>query len=260
MSYAEFEKYYKNPENGVKMVENNLRKIRAELELKGFSKPVNPPKESQKSNENFLEFFLIKSSKTPIYTLIKSIQDIKKYSKQILKNIENMSEKITYIIDVDNNKFKYNHTKESLQSMLKSIDRFKNIFQDRIDKAKFDDNEISDLQESFYNFLTKQLSENFISSIIQSIYEGFPKDFEVYESIIKTVNNFLSELGVKTMELKPDTVIDYDIIEVIDSSDNFIDVKSKKNKIKEIRMYPYLFDEEHFVIKGEIIEWRVKYE
>ena len=117
--------------------------------------------------------------------------------------------------------------------------------------------DVGKMQYQLYEFIRKNFDMYLLDRIIPPIFEGMKGgNIPIYESILKHINEFLSHLGIMTIELKENQDIDYDLCEPIETYDNETDDYKLKNCIKKVIQLPYVFDIDHIVKEGKIVGWR----
>lgn len=103
----------------------------------------------------------------------------------------------------------------------------------------------------------KRIIEIFVDRVITSIRDGWPTNPTVYEQLLVPVHTFLSKMGVYTLSPKIGEAMDYDIMEPINSSENMTEKDDLEGTMKEIQLYPYMYNHDNlpFII-GKAIVWR----
>ncbi|MDM8535975.1 hypothetical protein QUF70_04405, partial [Desulfobacterales bacterium HSG17] len=97
--------------------------------------------------------------------------------------------------------------------------------------------------------------------VIPSIYEGMKSGhIEIYDLLLGKINNFLSSLGIRTHGVDVGQKVNYDFCSPTESNENETNDYKLKEVIKEVRMLPYIFNEKHIVVEGEVIVWRFRNE
>ncbi len=219
--------------------------------------------ESLKDNEKTLEysklidFFHIGASEKPIYQNLNKVDELDDLINHIINLAMEMEVTIGKIVD-DYEEEPESELFQSLQMIWKLIGRF--IKQIKTQKALHrveEDADIREMRYQFYEFIKKNFDKYLIDRIIPPILKGMKAgNIHVYKLILRCINEFLSNLGINTVELKENQEIDYELCEPIEANDNETDDCKLNNCIKEIIQLPYVFDRNHVVKEGKIIGWR----
>ncbi len=83
------------------------------------------------------------------------------------------------------------------------------------------------------------------------------RENSAYNGILSSLNIFLSQLGIYTMDIDIDKECNYEFVDPQECDDCETDDINKKDMIKEVLSYPYILDEKQIVVEGKVILWKV---
>jgi len=218
-------------------------------------------KESLKENnreefKNDLSLFKIKKNKESIFKKISSIDTLNEVKQEIKSEYEKFTDDfLDYFERVDKQLDK--KQVESFEIIEKIIKNRAKKLTSTIDKFKVEDSwSVSKLEEEFYFKLQKNLKD-IVSSLVPTISTGM-KENSAYNGILISLNDFLSQLGIYTMDLDVDKKYeDFHFLDPQECDDCETSDLNKQDIIKEILTYPYILDEERVVVEGKVILWKV---
>ncbi|MBF0232366.1 MAG: hypothetical protein HQK65_04925 [Desulfamplus sp.] len=210
-------------------------------------------------HSRLLELFVCDQLKAPFYKKLKHYSDLNELVNELNKATERMQKNIEEDID----RYLRSLTIKDIHKLLYSI---RNIIKEFVTTVKFKTGKIkpnkSDttekIQNDFYFLLSKLLKRNLIDRTIPSFFLGMEEGnhIEIYEGLLQHINLFLSELGVYTLKIETGQKIDFEICEGVISDNNKTSSYESRETIKEIRQFPYLFDDKHIVAEGKVVVWR----
>lgn len=220
-------------------------------------KDTNKNNETDNNISNNLELFKIDKKGESIFQKIKSVDSLNDVKKEIKEKYEKFSNDFLDYFDRVENQLSP-HNINSFEIIDKSIKNRKKKLEHTIKKFKIEDNwNVSKIKEEFYFRLQKNF-EDIITTLLNPLSVGL-KENTAYEGIIKLFNQFLSNLGIYTKEIKANERYDDNhMLRPVECDDCETTDISKKDIIKEVISYPYLIDDEVVVKEGEIILWKVK--
>ncbi|MGA1871389.1 MAG: hypothetical protein ACMUJM_22905 [bacterium] len=204
-----------------------------------------------------IKYFQVGAAKEPIYLNLRTANELNDLVDRIINLAREMEQTINGLLDDYDGKIEKDLF-ESVQLIWKLIGRFIKQLEKQKSKLKIaDDSDTEKMQYQLYEFIRKNFDAYLLDRIIPPIFEGMKGgNIPVYESILKHINEFLSHLGITTIELKENQDIDYDLCEPIEAQDNETDDYKLKNCIKKVIQLPYVFDLNHIVKEGKIVGWR----
>ncbi|MGA1868848.1 MAG: hypothetical protein ACMUJM_09905 [bacterium] len=215
---------------------------------------------SHRDNQNRLEYpelmrlFYIEASEKPLYQNLNRADDV----DDLIAHIIDLSMKLGRSIGEIVYKYKEKVDREVYEhiQMLSSI--VKEFIQQMKQKKGVyrisEKSTVKDMQYQFYGFLKKNFDIYLLDKIIPPILDGIEAGHsDVYELILKSVNEFLSHMGIITLELREDQEIDYELWTPLESDDHDTGEYTPQNRIKKIIQLPYVFDRNHMVKQGKII-------
>ena len=146
---------------------------------------------------------------------------------------------------------------ESFEIIEKTIKNRAKKLNSSIDKFMIEDSwNTTKISEEFYFKVRKNLND-IINSLISTISIGM-KENSAYDGILKSLNKFLSQLGIYTLELDTATKYEnFDFLEPQECEDCETKDINKQDMIKEILSYPYILNKEQIIMEGKVILWKV---
>lgn len=208
--------------------------------------------DSKKEKNSFIDKFQIKNSNIPIYKNLKKISDIDDRINDIIKEIEKIKLEEFHIEKITDE-----NTKKALNAINRIIDKYITKIE-KMEELKGSDEiiNISDIEELFKEKLIKNSDKFFIQKIIDSLYKGLESEIEyqLYESLLKSVNRYLSFLGCKTYNIELNKEVDLDYVDILTVKET--DIDKLVGKVAKIIRYPYIFDEENILSEGSIIVYK----
>ena len=142
------------------------------------------------------------------------------------------------------------NTCESIESMCRQMDRL---------KRQYDTHTRGNLEGAVTSSWLKAMGA-FIEGIIPAVYNGLSAaEDNVYELILREVNNFLRQNGIFTKEIQVGEKLDTNDCEFVEDSSAVTKDPRQSDVIVKIRQYPYLTvcSGERILIKsGKAVAWR----
>ena len=213
-------------------------------------------KDNQQEFKNDLSLFKIKKNRESIFKKINSIDTLKEVKQEIKSEYEKFTDAFLDYFERVENQLDEKQTKsfEIIEKIIKNRAKKLNA---TIDKFKVEDSwKVSKMKDEFYHKLHKNLKD-IVESLIPTISTGM-KENSAYNGILISLNNFLSQLGIYTMDLDLNKRCeDFDFLDPQECDDCETNDLSKQDMIKEILTYPYILDEESVVVEGKVILWKV---
>jgi len=231
---------------------SNNKHIQEEMERFNVNKEKSDIKKSNTKKHTdskiLLEKFKISTSSQPIYKKINNFNDINKLISEIILEIEKININ-SYIIGV-----KDENTKKSLELMNKIIEKYKTKIKDIENIENTEDlKTVRDIQNLFRDKILKNTEKFFLKKVIDSIYKGLfaNMEYDVYESILKKVNKYLSYLGITTYNNINinEEINDLNYVEILTTKDT--SDKNMVGKVSEIISYPYIINDNKDIIVYE---------
>lgn len=219
------------------------------------------PQDKQKTvfSENKIDLFIIHPSNPPFFDGVKDKREIEERLSLLEDEIYQLCDSIADIIDQISEAGAHEDDQlyDTLEMILSLIQRFQKSFKARSKKLRLNLLDIGVEPEELYDFLQKILDDKLIKRVMPVIYDGMKDEHEaIYESFLVRINEFLSVLGVHTLQIQAGQEMNYEFCTPIDSNNNITNDKKLKEIIKDVRQLPYIFDEEHIVSEGEVVVWR----
>jgi len=231
-----------------KLLENDFKLVY--IEQKEIKKEQN-----EKSSKNDLSLFKIENNRKSIFKKITSFDKLNEVKKEIIVEYEKFSEEFLDYFDRVENQLDEKQT-QSFEIIEKIIKNRGKKLKGTIDKFNNEDSwSISKIEEEFYFKVQKNLKD-IVDSLIPTISTGL-RENPAYSGILISLNKFMSQLGIYTMDLKVSEVCKYEIIEPQECDNCETEDKTKKDIIKEILSYPYVLNEEQIILEGRVILWKV---
>ena len=206
-----------------------------------------------------IDIFYIEKSKEPIYMECKMFDDVEKVLDLFDARLNELLDDLDALYD--NNSDLDEECKENLDNYTRVIDKCIKVYgkQCRARKVNFANlSEVSELQEELQQLFTEIISNYIIKVLFDALYERINNNGgQIYQLVVREINEFLSENGVYTKQVLVGDKIDSDYLEATaDSIDNVTDDYQKFDTIEEIRRYPYVFEEDAKIIDGCVRIWR----
>ncbi len=222
-----------------------------------LSEKINQPQPPE-DVDKLIKRFIVRSSEKPIFQKLNGADDIKDLLEDINDLAKAMGNSIDDIVQSYEEQLKNDQVVETIDMISRLVQKFRKALNARVKKFHVDDAvTVDEMQSDFFDLISKILKENLIERIIPAIYEGMKiGNVEIYDLILGKINNFLSAMGIRTLEIEAGQKINYDFCRPTESEENSTDDYRLKEVIKEIRQLPYIFDEDHIVVEGEVIGWR----
>jgi len=232
-----------------KLLEDNFKLV--------YIKQKEPNRERTNQNsQNNLSLFKIEKNRESIFKKITSIDKLDEVKKEIKSEYKKFSEEFLDYFDRVDNQLD-NKQKKSFEIIDKTIKNRGKKLDATINKFRVEDSwSVSRIEEEFYFKLQKNLKD-IIDNLLDTISTGL-KENSAYEGILSYLNNFLSQLGIYTIDL--DITKKYDNLDLLDPQecdDCKTEDLEKQEMIKEILSYPYILNEEQIVLEGKVILWKV---
>ena len=210
-------------------------------------------------SQDDLSPFKIERNRESIFERITSIDKLNEVKKDIIDKYDNFSDDYLDFFD------RAESQGQLEDKQIKSFEIIDKIIKNRGKKLKGNINKFniedswttSKIKEEFYFKLQKNLND-IVDSLIPAISTGM-RESSAYKGVLTSLNNFLSQLGIYTMDLKTGEVCNYEFIAPQDCDDCETEDESKKDIVKEILSYPYILSEEEIVVEGKVILWKVKH-
>ena len=206
-------------------------------------------------SQNDLSKFKIEKNRESIFKKITSIDKLDEVKKEIKNEyIKFSNDFLEYFDRVENQLDEKNI--QSFEIIEKTIKNRGKKLNGTIDKFIVEDSwNSSKIEEEFYFKLQKNLKD-IVDSLVPTISIGM-KENDAYNGILISLNKFLSQLGVYTIDLKVNEKCNYAFVEPQECDDCETDDIDKKDIIKEIHSYPYILNEKQIVLEGKVILWKV---
>jgi len=203
-----------------------------------------------------LSKFKIKNSKDSIFKKITSIDTLSEVKKEIKSEYEKFTDEFLDYFDRVENQLDAKQV-ESFEIIEKTIKNRAKKLNSSIDKFMIEDSwNTTKISEEFYFKVRKNLND-IINSLISTISIGM-KENSAYDGILKSLNKFLSQLGIYTLELDTATKYEnFDFLEPQECEDCETKDINKQDMIKEILSYPYILNKEQIIMEGKVILWKV---
>lgn len=220
------------------------------------SKQIN--KENIEENiKNNLALFKIEKKRESIFLKITSIDKLDEVKKEIKSEYEKFLEEFLSYFDRVEDKLD--------EKNIKSFEIIEKIIKNRAKKLdgiinKFSVEEswgIAKIQEEFYFKIQKNLAD-LVDSLVPTISTG-SKENSAYNGILSSLNTFLSQLGIYTIDIDIDKACNYEFVNPQECDDCETEDINKKDRIKEILSYPYVLNDNQIVVEGRVILWKVVY-
>lgn len=209
-----------------------------------------------------IRFFEVKTKDQPIYRKLTSKGMLKEIFEEVIFHKENLLEKLVSMLD-ENQLTLDEGVKEQIGMHIRNLDRFGKTFESRVKKLDIDSVvDVGEMQYKLYKFLSDIIKDYYISRIIPSLFEAMKVDkSNTFRIILGHVNQFLSELGIKTHVILEGELMKYELYEpTLDSSEQITEDINLKDKIKNMEQFAYIFNEEdeeaYIVSTGKARVWR----
>lgn len=240
-------------------IEDILKNCKQLSDEVGWIDVVPNRKEANVDKNSIIHSFKINKKSETIYSKIEGLENLELTLEELDVKINTLKEKISKILTHYESKVDEN-TNIAINSIYKSITNFGKVSSKQLRKISVEEiDNIDELKEEFAESLAKLLESRFIGSIISPIYEGIKNtNLEVYENLIVSINNFLEDLGVYTIDIEEGKEVDYKYIQPMESDKNITTDYTLEEKIMEVYQYPYVFDNEHVIAEGKVVLWRLR--
>ena len=215
-------------------------------------------KEDSIKKVDIIDFFRFSTYEKPYYEKLNSPGDL----DELLDNIDEltgyMGNSLDELLEQYENKVE-DVTFEAMDMISRLIQKFRKPLKNRGKKINFEDiTKVSEMHDKFYEFLRKIVKENLIDRVIPQIYEGMKHgNIEIYSLVLKPINNFLSELGIYTFDIREGQKMNYELCMPMESDKNGTIDYTLEEVVKEVVQLPYVFTENSLVSEGKNILWRV---
>jgi len=211
--------------------------------------------DKEENLKNDISSFKIEKKKESIFLKISSVDKLDEVKKEIKSEYEKFSEEFLGYFDRIDDKLDEKNL-ESFEIIEKIIKNRGKKLNGTIDKFKVEDSwGVSKIREEFYFKLQKNLVD-LVDSLVPTILTG-AKENSAYDGILSSLNTFLSQLGIYTMDIDIDKECNYEFVSPQECDDCETEDMDKKDRIKEILSYPYLLNESQIVVEGKVILWKV---
>lgn len=213
------------------------------------------------SQDSAITYFYIEKVKNPIYEVCSGYDDVDKilgiFEDRLNDLLGNMDELLDRNIDLDD------ESKKSLESYASAIDKCFTVYskQQKRRSAKIKElSTVDEIKEELQQLFTEIIANYIIAVLFDALYERINNGAgQVYEMVVKQINNFLALNGVYTRKICIGEKIEPEYMEPTqDSLQNYTDDFNKFDTIDEIRRYPYLFADDTKIIDGQVRIWRRK--
>lgn len=215
----------------------------------------NKKEDNKEDFQNDLSIFKIEKNKESIFQKITSVDKLDEVKKEIKNEYEKFSAEFVGYFDrvekdLDDKQIK------SFEIIEKTIKNRGKKLNGTIDKFEIENSwSVSKIEEEFYFKLQKNLKD-ILDSLIPTISTGM-RETSAYDGILSSLNKFLSQLGIYTMDLDINKKCNYEFVEPQECDDCETTDINKKDIIKEVLSYPYILNEEQVVMEGKVILWKV---
>ncbi|MDQ7073997.1 MAG: hypothetical protein Q9O24_02330 [Gammaproteobacteria bacterium] len=213
-------------------------------------------KEGDKNtDDNHLHLFKITKSRSSIFEKITSVDALDDVKDEIKNAYKGFSDNFLDYFDRVDGELKQKHRKsfEIIEKMIKS--RAKKL-SNTVEKFGIEGAwGVSKMQEEFYFSVQKNL-EDILDNLLPTISTGM-RESNAYNGVLNCLNEFLSKLGVYTLDIDMNKECDYNTISPQNCEDCETDDGSKKDMIKELISYPYVLNEEQVIMEGKVMLWKV---
>ncbi len=208
-----------------------------------------------KSSKNDLSMFKIEKNRESIFKKITSVDKLDEVKKDIKDEyIKFSNDFLGYFDRVENQLDEKNI--ESFEIIEKNIKHRGKRLNGTIDKFKAENSwSVSKIEDEFYFKLQKNLKD-ILDNLLPTISTGI-KETSAYDGVLTSLNKFLSQLGIYTIDLKVNEKCNYELVEPQECDDCETEDINKKDMIKEVLSYPYILDEKQIVVEGKVILWKV---
>ena len=213
------------------------------------------------SQDSAITCFYIEKAKNPIYEVCSGYGDVDKilgiFEDRLNDLLGNMDELLDRNVDLDD------ESKKSLESYASAIDKCFAVYSKQQKRRSVKIKELStvdEIKEELQQLFTEIIANYIIAVLFDALYERINNGAgQVYEMVVKEINNFLALNGVYTRKICIGEKIEPEYMEPTqDSSENYTDDFNKFDTIDEIRRYPYLFADDTKIIDGQVRIWRRK--
>ncbi|WP_207678827.1 hypothetical protein [Desulfonema magnum] len=218
------------------------------------------PSPKIENTSSLIKKFMLIPSEIPFYERLNSPDEI----KSLLNRFKKLA--VTLETSVDNIAEDYERQSEN-SKIAEPVNMISRIIQQFLKTVKYQIERfdiknvvtVNDIRYQFYLFLKPLLKENLIERVIPAIFIGMKNGEadDVYESLLGNINKLLFALGVHTAGIEAGQKINFEICEVISSDQNKTDDHRLSDTIKEVRQLPYIFDNNHVLVDGKVVVWRV---
>jgi hypothetical protein len=212
--------------------------------------------DNSETSQNDLSLFKIEKNRESIFKQIVSADKLDEVKKEIKSEYDKFSDDFLDYFERVEDMLNEKHIK-SFEIIEKTIKNRGKKLNGTINKFIVEDSwSVSKIEEEFYFKLQKNLKD-IIDSLIPTISTG-RKESSAYDGILTSLNRFLSQLGIYTMDLDTNKKYeDFDFLDPQECDDCETEDLNKQDMIKEILSYPYILSDELIVVEGKVILWKV---
>jgi len=205
---------------------------------------------------NDLSLFKIKKNKESVFKKISSIDTLNEVKQEIKSEYEKFTNDFLDYFERVENQLDEKQI-QSFEIIEKTIKNRAKKLNSTIDKFKIENSwGVSKIEEEFYFRLQKNLKD-IVSSLVPTISTGM-KENSAYNGILISLNDFLSKLGIYTIDLDLDRKYeDFHFLDPQECDDCETNDLNKQDIIKEVLTYPYILNEDRVVVEGRVILWKV---
>ncbi len=212
------------------------------------------------NTSSLIEKFMLIPSKIPFYERLNSPDEIESLLNRFEKLAVNLETSVDHIAEDYERQSENSKKAETVNMISRIIQQFVETVKYQI--KRFDIKNVvtvNDVRYHFYLFLKPLLKENLIERVIPAIFIGMRNGEadDVYESLLRNINKLLSALEVHTVRIEAGQKIDFGICEVIPSDQDKTDDHKLLDIVKEVEQLPYIFDNNHVLVEGKVVVWRV---
>lgn len=215
----------------------------------------------------WLRDFQVDTEKTAFYLSINKKSDLEDWMTQIINKLNVLKDEFDNFLQQNEASLddvmikKIQHFISLILKVRKPL-RIKNM---NLSKEIEECNDIDDMQYKIAAQYASFLRERFFEPVVEPIYEGMKeKPQDTYRWMIKTINNFIASLGIKTVVLQAGDKIDIEKYEPTEeSANNITHDEALKEIVKEVVCYAYVFkgEEEDFpIMPGKALVWAYRKE
>jgi len=214
--------------------------------------------QTSKSENAILEFFIPKATEPISESIVGSNSDV--VVKKLWRESDNLQNTAYDIMD-NNEKSMASDLLQTMDTICKVVDKFNRRLKRKTLKhchhTEF--NSVRELADSFGSTIRDVVKKILIDGLIPALYQGLKHtNSHIYVLTLRAVNQFLSNIGIYTLEVKQGEKVDYNTCQISeDSCENIAPHYDLVERIEEVRQYPYFMGNSQ-VSEGIVYVWRAE--